>query len=74
MMASSPRLCTVFRQGWWGPIRFPMWAITCAGAPGKLCACPGRGAPGAAGPSGTPGARGARGASGARGVPGTLGP
>ena len=52
----------------------PMCAATCAGAPGTLCACPERGAPGAAGACGTLGARGARGASGAPGVPGTLGP
>eukprot|EP00959_Pyramimonas_sp_CCMP1952_P126400 2643624-Pyramimonas_sp.AAC.1 len=51
-----------------------MCAVTCAGAPGTLCACPGRGEPGAAGPCGTHGARGACGASGPRGVTVTLGP
>eukprot|EP00959_Pyramimonas_sp_CCMP1952_P327139 6848152-Pyramimonas_sp.AAC.1 len=53
-----------------------MCAVTCAGAPGTLCACPRRCASGAA-PCGTHGARGARGASGAsgaRGVRDTLGP
>eukprot|EP00959_Pyramimonas_sp_CCMP1952_P007762 162159-Pyramimonas_sp.AAC.1 len=53
---------------------FPMCAVTCAAAPGALCACPERGAPGAAGARGAPGALGARGASGAPGVPSMLGP
>ena len=57
-----------------GPTCFPMCAVTCAGAPGTLWACPERGAPGAAGACGTLGARGARSASGAPDVPGTLGP
>ena len=57
-----------------GPTCFPTCAVTCAGAPGTLWACPERGAPGAAGACGTVGARGARSASGAPDVPGTLGP
>eukprot|EP00959_Pyramimonas_sp_CCMP1952_P188835 3949454-Pyramimonas_sp.AAC.1 len=65
-MACPPRLCAGFRQRRWGPTCFRMCAVTCAGAPGTLCACPRRGTPGAAGPCGTRGARGARGASGAR--------
>ena len=74
MMATPSRLRIGFRQRWWGPTWFPMCAVTCAGAPGTLYACPERGAPGAAGARGTLGARGARGPSGAPGVPGTLGP
>eukprot|EP00959_Pyramimonas_sp_CCMP1952_P040082 837888-Pyramimonas_sp.AAC.1 len=63
-----------FRQEWWGPTRFPMCAVTCAGAPDTLCTCTECGAFGAAGVCGTPGARGARGVFGALGVLGTLGP
>eukprot|EP00959_Pyramimonas_sp_CCMP1952_P113296 2367994-Pyramimonas_sp.AAC.1 len=69
-MATPPHLRTGFRHGWWGATQFS----TCAGAPGTLCACPERGAPGAAEACGALGARAACGASGAPHVPGTLGP